>query len=77
MTTEIARLGEGLATEVAVEGSHLRMLAEMISEVTAFAKLLSTTFIFASEVQFHPVSGLIIYFDSLMPFSRDPLKFLW
>ena len=62
---------------MAVEGSHLCVLAEVIPQVAAFAKGLATSLVLASKVEFHTLSVWVLDLDSLMPLRRDTLELLW
>ena len=77
VTAKIARLCKSLSTEMAVEGSHLCVLAEVIPQVTTFTKGLATSLILASEVKFYTLGLWVLDLDSLMPLRRDTLELLW
>ena len=77
VTPQIAGLGEGLAAQLAVEGPHLGMLAEVVTQVATLAELLATVFKLASEVEFYAASHRIIYLDRLVPLGWYALKLFW
>ena len=67
MPSQIATLSEGLFAPRTLEASLDSVLSEMISQVAALFKNTVAPFELAFEVQFEPLSLLVLDLDGLMP----------
>ena len=67
MTAQISTLGESLSAPWTLEWSLACMLPEVVTEVAALLKDAITAFELAFEVQFEPLSLLVLDLDGLMP----------
>ena len=74
---KIARLSEGLAAHVADKRSAPCVFSKVVTQVTAFTKLLATALILASEEKLDSICLAVSNPNCLMPIHWDTLEFLW
>ena len=74
MPAQIAALSEGLLAERAFERSQACVLAEVISQITAFLEHTSAVRVLALEVELHPLSLRVLYPNCLVPLFRNTLE---
>lgn len=77
MSTKIATLCESFIAQIALERPCRRMLAEMIPQVTAFAKKRATVLVLAAEVKLQTLGLLVTNLYDLVPLRRNSLKFFY
>ncbi len=74
MAAQVSALSERLMTNVTLEGAHISVLAEVVSQVAALAKESIAVGDLAAEIELDALGVLVMHLYDLVPIRRNTIK---